>query len=280
MVFKQDQRYMQYREVRNLVGAYPQLSSARPPFGVGRQTSESAPSRMPVRNAVISIGIVDEKSLSRECLTRSLQALDERFDIMSFATCDDCLQSIEHHDLVLYHVHANVTDWENDDQRLSSFKKLRDNIPLIILSDIDCPDALMEIFESGVRGFIPTTDTTLDQIIGIIEFVKVGGIFVPQSSLSLQRTTNPRARAVSSNQFTGIQLAVLDRLKLGKANKIIAHELGVSESTVKVHIGRMMKKLKAANRTQLVSRAYALAADNTQSQGEARQAGLPGGDPH
>jgi DNA-binding NarL/FixJ family response regulator len=30
---------------------------------------------------------------------------------------------------------------------------------------------------------------------------------------------------------------MLDRLKLGKANKIIAHELGVSESTVKVHIG-------------------------------------------
>jgi DNA-binding NarL/FixJ family response regulator len=58
-------------------------------------------------------------------------------------------------------------------------------------------------------------------------------------------------------------MAILDRLKLGKPNKIIAHELGVSESTVKVHIGRMMRKLKATNRTQLVSRAYALAADNT-----------------
>ena len=54
-------------------------------------------------------------------------------------------------------------------------------------------------------------------------------------------------RAVSSNQFTQSKLAVLDRLKLGKANKIIAHELGVSESTMKVHIGRIMNKLKVTN---------------------------------
>jgi DNA-binding NarL/FixJ family response regulator len=52
-------------------------------------------------------------------------------------------------------------------------------------------------------------------------------------------------------------------LKSGKANKIIAHELGVSESTVKVHIGRIMKKLNATNRTQVVCRAYALPAGSS-----------------
>jgi hypothetical protein len=54
-------------------------------------------------------------------------------------------------------------------------------------------------------------------------------------------------------------LGLLDRLKVGKANKIIAHELGLSESTVKVHIGRIMKKLNVTNRTQIVCRAYAVA---------------------
>jgi DNA-binding NarL/FixJ family response regulator len=55
------------------------------------------------------------------------------------------------------------------------------------------------------------------------------------------------------------ELAVLDRLKVGKANKIIAYELGLGESTVKVHIGRIMKKLKVTNLTQIVFRASALA---------------------
>jgi DNA-binding NarL/FixJ family response regulator len=83
---------------------------------------------------------------------------------------------------------------------------------------------------------------------------------VPLSSLSLRRTKaqNVTASGGASSQFTRTELAILDRLKLGKANKIIAHELGVSESTVKVHIGRMMKKLKVTNRTQIVCRAYAL----------------------
>jgi DNA-binding NarL/FixJ family response regulator len=107
-------------------------------------------------------------------------------------------------------------------------------------------------------------------MIEIIGLVKAGGIFVPLSGLSLRRTTRRgvTARAVS-NQFTSGELAVLDRLKLGKANKIIAHELGVSESTVKVHIGRIMKKLKVTNRTQVVCRAYALAAADTPSTEEA-----------
>ena len=38
----------------------------------------------------------------------------------------------------------------------------------------------------------------------------------------------------------------------GKQTKIIAYELGMCESTVKVHIRQIMKKLNARNRTQVV----------------------------
>ena len=37
----------------------------------------------------------------------------------------------------------------------------------------------------------------------------------------------------------------------GKANKIIAYELEMKESTVKVHVRNIMKKLKAKNRTEV-----------------------------
>ena len=45
---------------------------------------------------------------------------------------------------------------------------------------------------------------------------------------------------------------MLERLRQGKQNKIIAYELGMCESTVKVHIRLIMKKLNARNRTQVV----------------------------
>jgi len=52
-------------------------------------------------------------------------------------------------------------------------------------------------------------------------------------------------------------LDVLRLLHEGKQNKNIAYELGMCESTVKVHVRNLMKKLKARNRTQLALRTLA-----------------------
>jgi DNA-binding NarL/FixJ family response regulator len=273
MVPKQPEGDTQDSAVRDLATAcLPPISAHPLSAAVRRRTKEGTRRSRPasVRKAVISIGVIDEKSFTRECIIKSLQAFGSRLDIVSFASCDDCLQNIGSHDLILYHAREAVANWGDNNQQLVSLKKLLSIVPVIILSDIDCPDSLTKMFDDGARGFIPTTNTTLEQIIEIIGLVKVGGTFVPLSSLSLQRTKGQgaTARAVSSNQYTRRELAVLDRLKLGKANKIIAHELGMSESAVKVHIGRIMKKLKVTNRTQVVCRAYALGVVDTRSTSE------------
>ncbi len=210
-------------------------------------------------NSVISMAVIDEKTFTRECIVRCLQTLDDRLRIEAFLTCDECLQPAEGHDLVLYHLREDPSQWDKNSQKLISFRKLLSIVPVIILSDTESPNSLAEIFESGARGFIPTDNTTLEQIIEIIGLVCVGGIFVPLSSLSLRTSVGQAPTGDSSNEFTRNELAVLDRLKVGKANKIIAYELGLSESTVKVHIGRIMKKLNVTNRTQTVCRAYTLA---------------------
>ncbi len=59
--------------------------------------------------------------------------------------------------------------------------------------------------------------------------------------------------------FTERQLAVARALQRGDANKIIAYDLGLCESTVKVHIRNIMRKLKATNRTQAAFRLNELA---------------------
>ncbi len=57
---------------------------------------------------------------------------------------------------------------------------------------------------------------------------------------------------VDSFGFTCREAEVVRLLRQGKPNKIIAFELSISESTVKVHIRNIMKKLNATNRTQVV----------------------------
>jgi hypothetical protein len=50
-------------------------------------------------------------------------------------------------------------------------------------------------------------------------------------------------------------VAVIRALQQGKPNKVIAYELNMCESTVKVHVRNLMKKLKAKNRTDLAMKA-------------------------
>lgn len=50
--------------------------------------------------------------------------------------------------------------------------------------------------------------------------------------------------------LTPSEQRVLELLRQGKPNKVIARELDIEETTVKVHVRRIMKKLHAANRTQ------------------------------
>lgn len=48
------------------------------------------------------------------------------------------------------------------------------------------------------------------------------------------------------------ELRVLDLLLEGLPNKLIAHRIGITESTVKMHIKSMCERAGAANRTGLV----------------------------
>lgn len=54
------------------------------------------------------------------------------------------------------------------------------------------------------------------------------------------------------NLLTPREKEVLRQLTLGHANKIIAHELGISPRTVEVHRARLMSKLKAHNVADIV----------------------------
>ena len=59
------------------------------------------------------------------------------------------------------------------------------------------------------------------------------------------------ARSPQRSELTPRERDVLRSLRGGHQNKIIAFELGISESTVKVHLRNIMKKLNASNRTQV-----------------------------
>jgi DNA-binding NarL/FixJ family response regulator len=233
----------------------PELS----PVSAHARISEPLDSKMPERNVQIAIAVIDEHPFTLECIAKSLRERCSLLDIAAFAACDDCLRSPRTHDLILYHSHESVARRINS-QPVVDIKNLLEIAPVIVLCDVDCIESILAAFESGARGYIPTASTAVELAVEIIHLVKAGGTFVPPSILGARAMSGEGATpgAITTQQFTPRQLAVVERLKLGKTNKIIAHELKMSESTVKVHIRNIMKRLKATNRTEVAARVHEL----------------------
>jgi DNA-binding NarL/FixJ family response regulator len=126
--------------------------------------------------------------------------------------------------------------------------------PIVLLSDEEDPEEIIGALNNGVQGYIPSS-VPLSVAVEAMRLVAAGGTYVPVSSLlTCRRTIETSDQTVAENNgsgFTSRQTAVLKALREGKANKIIAYELNMCESTVKVHVRNIMKKLKARNRTEV-----------------------------
>ena len=125
---------------------------------------------------------------------------------------------------------------------------------MIVVADSDEPAEILAALEIGARGYIPT-NVNVRVAAEAIGLARAGGIFVPASSiLRLREVIHAASSNTSptlSGMFTTREAGVVEALRQGKPNKIIAYELNMCESTVKVHVRNIMKKLKATNRTEI-----------------------------
>jgi DNA-binding NarL/FixJ family response regulator len=212
-----------------------------PSSGVREERSSSA------------IVIIERRALIRECLTRCLKA-SSGYDVVSFPTVESWLEVSESlpAGLVVLCTGGKPKDAETHRQ-ISLLAQLPDRLPTVFLSDLEDPDQIVDALEMGARGYIPTS-VPLDIAVEAMRLVRAGGVFVPASSLiAARRSTDGAvaAKQTGNGMFTARQAAVVEALRRGKANKIIAYELNMRESTVKVHVRNIMKKLKARNRTEV-----------------------------
>jgi DNA-binding NarL/FixJ family response regulator len=213
----------------------------------------------PVRVADASrrtLVIIERRVLIRECLVRCLKDSASYDVIGSFSTVEEWLKERHHASLrpviVLCPAERTEVEVERDVALLS---RAAADISVVILSDREDPGSVFRALDKGVRGYI-TTSMAFDVAVQAIHLVRAGGTFVPACTLIASRDSIEKLPTASEKPrrglFTARQLAVVDSLRQGKANKVIAHELNMCESTVKVHVRNIMKKLRAKNRTEVV----------------------------
>ena len=181
--------------------------------------------------------------------------------IVPFDTVQECISEAPPDlDLIIYYCHSAISSEKTIVGDVTAVRRGFRTAPIIILSDsegAEHPNTIRSALKSGAQGFIPTRTTGIPITFAAIRFITEGGVFAPLDLLLTKRLDRV-VEAAQERRLTPRQLTVLNHIQQGKANKIIAHELGMSESTVKVHVRNIMRKMGATNRTQAAYKAQKL----------------------
>ena len=128
--------------------------------------------------------------------------------------------------------------------------------PVAIVSASEDDGTIRRALAFGAAGFIPKS-ASLPDMIEALETILAGDVWAPAVSGNAP-VGSMEARIAS---LTPSQLKILIGLQQGRLNKQIAHDLGVTEATIKAHLTGVFRKLGVHNRTQAVIAAQALTTD-------------------
>ncbi|MGL5879055.1 MAG: response regulator transcription factor [Xenococcaceae cyanobacterium] len=137
---------------------------------------------------------------------------------------------------------------------LTSFSEFQTPAIVVLIDDWQ-QTSIARILRANVRGVL-ASESTAEEIIGAIAAVATGLTVIHpdfiDSVLSLLPETNRTLPETLSQPLTRREIEVLKMLAEGLGNKTIARRLGISEHTVKFHIGSIFNKLDASSRTEAV----------------------------
>ncbi|PZN97206.1 MAG: LuxR family transcriptional regulator [Alphaproteobacteria bacterium] len=124
-------------------------------------------------------------------------------------------------------------------------------VPILVVSSAEAAQSAAAVQRFGAVGFIGK-----DQDLATIEAAIAAALAGTRIAAPIDADLDAVAGHVAA--LTPTQLRVLLGVLAGRLNKQIAHDLGVSEATVKAHMTAIMRKLDVQNRTQAVLAARAL----------------------
>ena len=127
---------------------------------------------------------------------------------------------------------------------ISEFRAVHPDVTVVALSRLWDAEHVAESLAAGASAHIPKT-TPLDDLGALIRQVLSGIAIHPP----------PTVAGTGKSPLTSRERDVLRLAAKGMANSDIAHELFVTEQTVKFHLSNVYRKLGASNRTEASHRA-------------------------
>jgi DNA-binding NarL/FixJ family response regulator len=128
-----------------------------------------------------------------------------------------------------------------------SILEIEPGAAVIVLTSFGGDEDVFRALEAGVRGYLLKRDALGDDMLQAIRHVHEGHRFIPAE------VARVLADRVGLAKLSAREVEVLRLAALGKSNREIAEQLTITEGTAKIHIGHILSKLGAGDRTEAVT---------------------------
>ena len=211
----------------------------------------------------IRVVVADDQALVRSGFTMLLSG---EADIEVVAEAGNGLEAVtaarrELPDVVLMDVRMPVMDGLEATRRITGDASLG-GTRVVILTTFDLDEYVYDGLRAGASGFL-LKDTLPADLLNAVRVVAAGdALIAPRITRRLieefarrpDRTAGAASRTL--DVLTDREREVLELVARGRSNAEIATDLYVGHATVKTHVSRLLMKLDARDRAQLVMLAY------------------------
>jgi DNA-binding NarL/FixJ family response regulator len=197
----------------------------------------------------ITILIVDDHAVVREGL-RTFLGLQDGFEIVGEAADGD--EALERAaqldpDVILMDL---VMPGRDGVSAMQALKERASRSRVIVLTSFLEDDRLLPALEAGAAGYL-LKNSQPAELARAVRAAQAGeAIIDPTVAARLVHALSERPPVVALDDLTPRERDVLALIAQGRSNKRIAFELGISEKTVKTHVGHVLAKLGVTDRTQ------------------------------
>ncbi len=205
----------------------------------------------------MKILIADDHALFRDGLALYLEKLAPEAVILqagSYSQMFKLLSADDNMDFVFFDFEMADMPWQ---EALENLKKIAIKTPFVIISGAEDNRTIKAILAAGAKGYIPKR-SEIKVLNNALRLILDGGTYVPPNLIENIPQSLLNGKNQTTKNLTNRQSQVLDLIAQGKSNKQIAYDMGVSESTVKLHINALLRALHVSNRTQAVITAQKL----------------------
>jgi DNA-binding NarL/FixJ family response regulator len=212
---------------------------------------------------VIRVAVVDDQALVRSGFAVLLRSAD---GIEVVGEGSDGHQAVElarrtRPDLILMDIRMPEMDGL-EATRLITSDEATASTRILILTTFDLDEYVFEALRAGASGFL-LKDTLPDELLAAVRVVASGeALLAPKVTSRLieqfvqQRPAAPAPPHPGLGTLTDREREVLGAVARGLSNAEIGEQLFMSHATAKTHVSRLLTKLDARDRAQLVMFAY------------------------